>query len=466
MSVAVLPIQPSYIEPYVQNKLMTALLDSDSDAGYGTPTENLFPAVQREKVRDGEPVSESTTAGVAAADSSSDSDEGEICQVDEELQDKIIKQVEWYFSDENLLKDSFLMKHISRNKQGYVSLKLVASLRKVKALSKDWKAVLASLRLSILLELNEEETKIRRKAPVPKVDFSHISKTLIITEHPEEEPNLANLEQEFGRYGEVTQVRLIHPGRAIPLDVKPCKTHHPSLGKELCILVEFVNEDVARAACRKVQLQQSWRDEMKVQLLGEKEAATGDSGKALKNKTKTKAQKPPTEVHSTAQKPGQSSGKATYSIPPPLHASSQSGGTPTTSRHTYERKNSPPSGPHSHSTEKHRYKKLRGGKCSPDYSRKFLHPESWRDNAYTSDSGLSCSGLSCGTRSPSESPRMTPEPSRKFFSSSITEHSWRSADRQHSHLNSCVIRQPLGPDGTKGFARHRVSPVSVAVQSC
>jgi hypothetical protein len=55
--------------------------------------------------------------------------EDPVC-VPPELQQQIVEQVEWYFSDENLSKDSFLVKHIHRNKQGLVSLKLVASFRK------------------------------------------------------------------------------------------------------------------------------------------------------------------------------------------------------------------------------------------------------------------------------------------------------------------------------------------------
>ena len=56
---------------------------------------------------------------------------------DEELKNKIIKQVEFYFSDANITKDAFLLKHVRRNKEGYVSLKLITSFKKVKSLSKD-----------------------------------------------------------------------------------------------------------------------------------------------------------------------------------------------------------------------------------------------------------------------------------------------------------------------------------------
>ena len=68
---------------------------------------------------------------VGSGNESSDVDIGEMVIPDEELKAKITKQVEFYLSDANILKDTFLLKHVRRNKEGYVSLKLIASFRKV-----------------------------------------------------------------------------------------------------------------------------------------------------------------------------------------------------------------------------------------------------------------------------------------------------------------------------------------------
>lgn len=48
-----------------------------------------------------------------------------------ELRCKIAAQLEYYLSDENLEADAFLLKHVQRNKMGYVSLKLLTSFKKV-----------------------------------------------------------------------------------------------------------------------------------------------------------------------------------------------------------------------------------------------------------------------------------------------------------------------------------------------
>jgi la-related protein 6 len=50
-------------------------------------------------------------------------------------------QVEFYFSDANITKDKFLLKHVKRNKEGFVSLKLISSFKRVKHLTKDWRQV-------------------------------------------------------------------------------------------------------------------------------------------------------------------------------------------------------------------------------------------------------------------------------------------------------------------------------------
>lgn len=447
MSVAVIAIQPFYMDPFSQKNPLTASssLDSDSDAGYGTPAENFF-AVEAEKKK---------IVPVSVEDSS-DSDGGE--GTDPELQEKIIKQVEWYFSDENLLKDSFLMKHINRNKQGYVSLKLVASLRKVKTLSKDWKVVLESVRHSKFLSLNEDETKIRRLSPPPQVDFSHIAHTLLITDYADQDPSLVDLEQQFGRYGEISRVRLLHPGRAIPLDVKPCKTQHASLGKELCILVEFTSAEVARQAQKKIREQQSWRDEMKVCLLGDKKSdADQDARSDGKKKGKGKDSKCP-ESPTGKQKKDNSPAPLRQKDFTPSPRSSREG-TPMFAK----RKVSPPNSTSSSSPSSpapnmfgRRGRKSHGAKCSPEISHKHhLRPDTWKD--YSSDSGLS-------SRSASESPKLTPEPTRRFFSGNSADLSWRS--ERHSQPSSCVIRQPLGPDGSRGFGKRRVNPISITVHSC
>lgn len=57
------------------------------------------------------------------------------CSVpDPQLVKRIVSQVEFYLSDENLSKDAFLLKHVQKNRMGFVSIKLLTSFKKVGSL--------------------------------------------------------------------------------------------------------------------------------------------------------------------------------------------------------------------------------------------------------------------------------------------------------------------------------------------
>ena len=259
--------------------------DSESDGGYVSPASESAEEEYR------------STSPVIVLSRHSECDNF-LVEVDAEIQEKVMRQVEWYFSDENLMRDSFLMKHISRNKQGYVSLKLVASLRKVKAITKDWKMVLESAKASSLLQVNEEGTKVRRIAAAPQVDYSHLSKTLLVTNYPHSNPDESSLEKEFGSYGTLSHLKVLHPGKAIPLDIKSCRSKFPSIGKEICIIVEYDSESIARKVCRDLSKQQNWRQTMSVQILASDDATT-DAEPSKKQKPKKNIEKKATKSPST-----------------------------------------------------------------------------------------------------------------------------------------------------------------------
>lgn len=302
-----------------------------------------------------------------------------------EIKEKVLSQVEWYFSDENLLKDAFLMKHITRNKHGYVSLKLVASLRKIKAITKDCAVVKDAIRQSSSLELNEDSTKVRRINPVPDVDYSGIPKTIIITNYSSDVPDTSQVEQEYARYGEISQILVLTPGKAVPLSIKSCKTRFPCIGKEVCVLIEFATRQMAVKACK--ESQQNWRQTATVRLLSE---PSQDSNGEDSDSSRSLSPAPIVEKKSKRK-----------SSPPDQSSGSKSRGRPIL--------------------------KLSG--------------KSGYDSGY--------SGVS---RSPSSSPKSSPAPTRRVANSSFTTP--KLSLKPVSPLVT-VIRNPLGPDGTKGFASQR-----------
>ncbi|CAK9299705.1 unnamed protein product [Gordionus sp. m RMFG-2023] len=81
----------------------------------------------------------------------------------EEVQKLIVDRIENMFTDDYLLRDTFMLKHILRNKEGYVNLKLLSALRKIKRLTQDWQDVLYSIqKRSKTLMINKECTKVKR----------------------------------------------------------------------------------------------------------------------------------------------------------------------------------------------------------------------------------------------------------------------------------------------------------------
>lgn len=187
----------------------------------------------------------------------------------DELREKIIKQVEFYFSDANILKDAFLLKHVRRNKQGYVSIKLITSFKKMKSLTKDYRVVAYSLRQSELLEVNEEGKKVRRTQPLPDYDETTPSRSVVAINLPMENPSVEGVAEIFSKCGEVALIRILKPGKPVPQDVKKHSSKHPEIGTTVCAVVEFEKHDAAQKAAETMNNEQNWRTGLRVVVLAE-----------------------------------------------------------------------------------------------------------------------------------------------------------------------------------------------------
>ncbi|XP_071639001.1 uncharacterized protein Achl isoform X2 [Temnothorax longispinosus] len=167
----------------------------------------------------------------------------------DELADKICAQVEYYFSDENIIKDAFLLKHVKRNKEGYVSLKLISSFKKVKHLSRDWRAVGAALTRSKKLEVNPQGTKLRRVNPLPPFDQTAPSRTILAAGLPIEKLTVESVAEIFKPCGEIALIRVLKPGRPIPPEVRQAIAKRPDVVSiEECAMVEFTDSASTRIA--------------------------------------------------------------------------------------------------------------------------------------------------------------------------------------------------------------------------
>lgn len=209
---------------------------------------------------------------------------------DKELVTKIINQVEFYFSNENILKDPFLLKHVRRNKEGYVSLKLIATFRKVKTFTKDWRIVAYSLRQSTNLEVNELNTKVRRVDPLPNHDETTPSRTIILHNLTFEKVTMENVGDLVSKFGDVVLIRILRPGLAVPSDMKELKkfmTKHPEFAETVCAAVEFEKQQYASNALKELNSKKDWRGVRAIPLVEKSEktsvSAPPSNAKQLKD---------------------------------------------------------------------------------------------------------------------------------------------------------------------------------------
>jgi hypothetical protein len=183
---------------------------------------------------------------------------------DDDLCEKITQQVEFYFSDANITKDKFLLKHVKRNKEGFVSLKLISSFKRVKHLTKDWRQVAFAIKkCSNRLEVNDLETKVRRLEELPPYDETTPSRTVVVLNLPMDRPTIEGVAEIFTACGDIVLVRILRPGNPIPADIKPYVAKHPEMTTKVCALVEYERTEFAQKAIKELHDSDD-EDKMKV----------------------------------------------------------------------------------------------------------------------------------------------------------------------------------------------------------
>lgn len=113
---------------------------------------------------------------------------------------KIIKQVEFYFSDANLPRDRFLQEELKKSEEGWISLATIATFARMKALASSVEEIAAALRTASeesILEVSEDGANVRRKTPLPEA-VDNMRTSVFIRGFPtEEEVTLEALESFF-----------------------------------------------------------------------------------------------------------------------------------------------------------------------------------------------------------------------------------------------------------------------------
>ncbi|KAK3806448.1 MAG: hypothetical protein J3Q66DRAFT_407150 [Benniella sp.] len=157
-----------------------------------------------------------TTAAEPTLEASASTAENDVTMVEgaateetrNEEKAKILKQVEFYFSDSNLPQDKFMTELVKKGKDGYVAIARIASFKRMRD-HKDKDLIVEALRESKeLLEVSEDGLLVRRRIPlVPQKD--HFQRSIYAKGFGEETPSLQlELEQFFSGLGDVKQVRM------------------------------------------------------------------------------------------------------------------------------------------------------------------------------------------------------------------------------------------------------------------
>jgi lupus La protein len=120
----------------------------------------------------------------------------------------IRKLIEFYFSDANYRRDTFLRCAAENDAEGFVPISILLTFNKLKSLTTDEAVVAAAVKDSTEVILSEDETRIRRKDSLPSDDNSK-GRTLYAKGFPtdNEKVTVEYVTDAFSVFGKVLMVR-------------------------------------------------------------------------------------------------------------------------------------------------------------------------------------------------------------------------------------------------------------------
>ncbi|CAL5013911.1 unnamed protein product [Urochloa decumbens] len=120
---------------------------------------------------------------------------------------KVVKQVEFYFSDINLATTEHLMKFMANDPDGFVPITVVASFRKIREIVSDRSLLVAALRTSSELVVSEDGKKVKRLRPFKTEE---VQSRIVVAENLPDQKYQA-LMKIFSDAGSVKSIRTCYP---------------------------------------------------------------------------------------------------------------------------------------------------------------------------------------------------------------------------------------------------------------
>ncbi|TMW89357.1 hypothetical protein EJD97_017294 [Solanum chilense] len=198
----------------------------------------------------------------------------------EEAAQKIVNQVEFYFSDLNLATTENLIRHMIKDPEGYVPISVVASFKKIKALIGSHAQLAEVLRSSINLVVSEDGKKVKRKNPLTEAALEELQSRIVVAENLPEDHCHQNLMKIFSAVGRVKMIRTCHPqpsnGGASSAS-RSAKSDSTMYSNKLHAFVEYDAVELAEKAVLELNDVDNWRNGLKVHLLLRRAAKSGQA---------------------------------------------------------------------------------------------------------------------------------------------------------------------------------------------
>ncbi|GAB2265474.1 hypothetical protein Dimus_000527 [Dionaea muscipula] len=183
--------------------------------------------------------------------------------------DKIINQVEYYFSDVNLATTDHLIKFINKDPEGYVPISVVASFKKIKAAISTNSQLAAVLWNSKKLVVSDDGKKVKRLQSLTGSDMEELQARIILAENLPEDYSHQNLMKIFSAVGSVKSIRTCQPQASNTWSAtsRSSKAENMLYSNKVHAFVEYDSVELAEKAIAELNDEGDWRNGLRVRLL-------------------------------------------------------------------------------------------------------------------------------------------------------------------------------------------------------
>lgn len=188
----------------------------------------------------------------------------------DESTQKILNQVEYYFSDLNLATTDHLMRFIHKDPDGYVPISVVASFKKIKAVISSNSQLAGILGNSSKLVVSEDGKKVKRQYPLTESDMEELQSRIVVAENLPEDHCHQNLMKIFSAVGSVKSIRTCLPqtsGGGASSASRLTKADGMLYSNKLHAFVEYESVELAEKAIAELNDERDWRSGLRVRLM-------------------------------------------------------------------------------------------------------------------------------------------------------------------------------------------------------